>query len=501
MEKSPKSPKLLFSFRAFLGFLVFIGLVALYMQRVNMGISIICMVNHTWVAENSKIYKSEMKLSTNLNKQETCHLAQKNSSLTDGQFQWPKKTQGMVLSAFFYGYFLTQIPGGWLSIKIGGIRTFGLSILLGSITTLLIPFASTQNIYVLLGLRFLTGFFHGPVFPSLGTLWSHWVPPNERSRILGLATSGVQFGSIIALPLGGFLCIHGFSGGWPSIFYIYGSIGLIWSILFLIFMSESPKNQKCISNQESCYIIQTTKKSPHKPKSTPWKELFTSKICLSIYLVGFCFNWGGYLYLTQIPTYVRDVLKFDIQSNGILSSIPFIANWVVIFVSSFCADYLITKKILSKLAVRRLFTGLGMYLPAIGLIFLSFVDCSMPYLGVILLTLGLAFNGCAGTGGFFINCHEVGGPFNGILIGIQNMIGTIPGFAGPYVVSLITANQKQEEWKIVLWITSVLYFFGCTVYIIFADVNLQHWAKVDDSKNVKEQINDEELNFKLLDNK
>lgn len=29
---------------------------------------------------------------------------------------------------------------------------------------------------------------------------------------------------VIALPLGGFLCINGFDGGWPSIFYVFGKI-------------------------------------------------------------------------------------------------------------------------------------------------------------------------------------------------------------------------------------------------------------------------------------
>ena len=29
-------------------------------------------------------------------------------------------------------------------------------------------------------------------------------------------------GSVVALPLSGVLCRHGFAGGWPSVFYLIG---------------------------------------------------------------------------------------------------------------------------------------------------------------------------------------------------------------------------------------------------------------------------------------
>lgn len=35
--------------------------------------------------------------------------------------------------------------------------------------------------------------------------------------------SGAMMGSVVGMPLSGALCEHGFSGGWPSIFYITGN--------------------------------------------------------------------------------------------------------------------------------------------------------------------------------------------------------------------------------------------------------------------------------------
>ena len=43
----------------------------------------------------------------------------------DGEFDWDKETQGIILGAFFWGYLLTQIPGGWLAERVGGKGVFG----------------------------------------------------------------------------------------------------------------------------------------------------------------------------------------------------------------------------------------------------------------------------------------------------------------------------------------------------------------------------------------
>lgn len=41
-------------------------------------------------------------------------------SMVDRDFHWDSKTQGFVLSSFYYGYVTTQLFGGWLARKIGG---------------------------------------------------------------------------------------------------------------------------------------------------------------------------------------------------------------------------------------------------------------------------------------------------------------------------------------------------------------------------------------------
>jgi ACS family sodium-dependent inorganic phosphate cotransporter-like MFS transporter 5 len=58
---------------------------------------------------------------------------------------------------------------------------------------------------------------------------------------------------------GGFLCVYGFGGGWPSIFYIFGIVGIVWFVLWMILAAKSPEDHRFISDKERDYIVDQTK--------------------------------------------------------------------------------------------------------------------------------------------------------------------------------------------------------------------------------------------------
>lgn len=66
---------------------------------------------------------------------------------------------------------------------------------------------------------------------------------------------GAQFGTVISMPLSGLLAEYGFSDGWPSIFYVFGAIGAIWSIIFIFTVSEDPETDPRIDPEERKFIM------------------------------------------------------------------------------------------------------------------------------------------------------------------------------------------------------------------------------------------------------
>ena len=54
-------------------------------------------------------------------------------------FGWSSSVSGLVQSSFFYGYILTQIPGGWVTSRLGGRKVMPAGVTLWSVATAAVP--------------------------------------------------------------------------------------------------------------------------------------------------------------------------------------------------------------------------------------------------------------------------------------------------------------------------------------------------------------------------
>lgn len=77
--------------------------------------------------------------------------------LQTGEFEWDQYTQGIILGSFFYGYVITQLPGGRIAEVLGAKWMFGLGIFLTAVLTLFIPIASRAHYGALIAIRVLQG--------------------------------------------------------------------------------------------------------------------------------------------------------------------------------------------------------------------------------------------------------------------------------------------------------------------------------------------------------
>lgn len=63
--------------------------------------------------------------------------------------------------------------------------------------------------------------------------------------------------AVIVMPLAGLLCKYGFAGGWPSIFYVLGGAGVVWTALWMRVAADSPKTHNRIHETERKYIVES----------------------------------------------------------------------------------------------------------------------------------------------------------------------------------------------------------------------------------------------------
>lgn len=73
------------------------------------------------------------------------------------KYSWDADTQGWILGSFFYGYIITQIPGGYFARKIGGKLLLGFGILGTAVFTLFTPLAADLGVGYLIAVRALEG--------------------------------------------------------------------------------------------------------------------------------------------------------------------------------------------------------------------------------------------------------------------------------------------------------------------------------------------------------
>ncbi|XP_050420309.1 putative inorganic phosphate cotransporter isoform X1 [Adelges cooleyi] len=451
-------------------FMLFLGMANAYIMRTNMSVAIVAMVNQTALERDPTIpddecdgYYTPVANSTT------------NSVSNEGSFLWSTSQQGYVLSSFFYGYVITQIPFGILSKKYGAKYFLGVGMLINSIFGFLVPLSANFGIFSLIAIRFIQGLGEGPIVPCTHALLAKWIPPNERSRMGAFVYAGAQFGTVISMPLSGVLSEYGFAGGWPSIFYVFGAIGTLWSVAFLWFVHEDPESHPTIPHDERKYIISSVWGAAGvSSPPVPWRSILKSAPFWAILVAHMGQNYGYETLMTELPTFMKQVLHFNIKANGTYSSLPYLAMWLFSMVASHIADMMISSERFSHTVTRKIVNSIGQFGPAIALIAASYTGCD-PYLTVAILTVGVGLNGAIYSG-FKVNHLDISPRFAGILMSLTNCLANLAGLLAPIVAGyVIDKRPTQAAWRIVFITSACVYMVCCTIYLVLGDGTRQPW--------------------------
>ncbi|KAI4456292.1 solute carrier family 17 [Holotrichia oblita] len=389
-------------------------------------------------------------------------------------YDWSVSTRSNVLSGFFWGYFIPQIAAGLLAEKYGPKWFLVVTMALSSISAFLVPTMAEQGPWYVIVCRIVDGFCQGFFYPCIQYLLSKWVPVNERSRMGAFVYAGGPLGTVIALPVTGWISAS--SIGWPSAFYLYGILGVLWIIGWILWGSNDASQHKTISESERKYIEASTgHSSDDKKYPTPWKHMLTSLPVWAL-IAGYSGQYWGYsTMMTQIPTYMNGVLRFDIQSNGLLSAAPYLTLWLASFFFSFMADFLFNRKILSMTNTRKLATAIGLIGPGIALLILGLIGEPDRGQAIGLLILAVGINSAIYSG-TEVNHIDISPRFAATLMGITNGLGNVFSLIAPLIVQyIVTDETNASEWRIVFFIAAGVYV-GCDIfYSIFGKAETQDW--------------------------
>ncbi|HLJ24951.1 MAG TPA: MFS transporter [Candidatus Acidoferrales bacterium] len=378
------------------------------------------------------------------------------------QFGLSKSAMGLVLAAFTWAYALGQIPSGWLGDRFGPKRVLAIIMTLWSATAVMT--GAAFGFASLFGARFLLGLSESGAFPVASRGMQLWFPRVERGRIQGTTHFFSRFAvAVTPFIAGGILLAF----GWRSIFYIFGSLGILWALVFSFFYRNLPEEHKGVNRAELARIRGVNPDGTIKALSvarpvTPWKKILLSPNMWFISLGYFCFFFGTNFYLTWYPTYLREHLHMSIRSMGIWGSLPLFAGMAGDLIGGGLSDAIFKSTGNARLA-RRIVAAPGFVLAAVFVIPAAMTGSQFHSVA------------CLAASFFFLEWvigpawavpMDVGGQFSGTVTGVMNMVGALGGASTAVVYGSLF---NRGLWVAPFVVSAAVMLAGALIWIFLID--------------------------------
>lgn len=391
-----------------------------------------------------------------------CYMDRSNISVAQPEiakaFGLSKTSMALVLSAFTWSYALGQVPAGLLGDRFGPKKVLTAIMSWWSIAAMMT--GAAFGIGSLFTARFLLGLGEAGAFPVASRGMQLWFPRSERGRIQGTTHFFSRFAVAVTPFVAGSIML---AFGWRAIFYVFGSLGLLWSAVFVSYYRNRPEEHGHVNRAELVQIRGlnpdgSLKSSPTSRQAAPWKRILSSSNMWFIALGYCCFFFGTNFYLTWYPTYLREHRHLTLQALGLIGSIPLFAGMAGDLVGGSLSDLIFKKTGKARLA-RSAVAAPGFLLS--GAFLIPAATTESAWASVL----------CLATSFFFLEFvigpawavpMDVGGPFSGTVTGVMNMAGALAASFTPLVFGYYFG---KGSWTAPFFITSAVMLLGALIWV------------------------------------
>ncbi|WHY74518.1 MFS transporter [Fictibacillus enclensis] len=342
---------------------------------------------------------------------------------------------GIVLSSFFAGYALMQIPGGFLADKYGSKRVMIVSLIAWSLFTAFTGFA--WSLASLLVIRFFFGVGESGFPAASSKAVAEYFPKAERAKAQSGMLSSNAFGAavapLVAAPMMLWL-------GWRHMFIVIALVGLVLVVVYGLVLKKpnQPENDKSQSLGKKISI----------------KDLLTTPTMWKLVIAWFGLDvviWG---FASWLPSYLLKVRHLDLLQAGFVASLPFFAGGIAMILGGWLVDkYFINREKYFAIIVEvlgALFLYLMFKTPSIEL------AITYQVLSAFFLYAGFA-------GIWSLPLKILPTAVMGSAAGMVNFGGQLAGFVSPLVMGyLITAfNGSYDAAFFFLIFSSLISIIAC----------------------------------------
>ncbi|MBF0720079.1 MFS transporter [Mammaliicoccus sciuri] len=353
---------------------------------------------------------------------------------------------GLLASFFSLGYALMQVPSGILAEKFGPKKMLTIALLWWSAFTILTGIVKNHGLLYLV--RFLFGVGEAPMYPSNAVFNSYWFNKNEKGRASSALLAGSYFGPVIA-PIVTIAIMNAF--GWQAVFYIFGLVGIVIAILWVIIAKDLPEQHKMVNEAEKRFIMETRDVVDTGKTTAPWNVFFKRFSFYAIAAQYFVVQFVITLFLYWLPTYLHEQYHVNFKEMGFIAGAPWLAMFVIIMLGGTISDKILSLG-KSKFVARSIIAILGFIVFCISLFFA--LTTNNLYLCIIGFCICLAGVG-ASMGMSWATATDLGRNFAGTVSGWMNLWGNIGGFLSPFLVGLLVDRIGWNSTLLLMLIPAV----------------------------------------------
>jgi MFS transporter, ACS family, solute carrier family 17 (sodium-dependent inorganic phosphate cotransporter), other len=208
-------------------------------------------------------------------------------------------------------------------------------------------------------------------------------------------------------------------------FYVFGTVGLLWLILWFRQVENDPAADPRVGAEES-KLLQAARPRTDLVQRLPLRRLLLRKSVAGIVAGHVAFAWTLYVLLSWLPSYFRDAQGLSIAHSGLFSAAPWLSMFAIGNVAGSVADWMIRRGV-SVTTTRKLMQCGGLVLSA-GFL-LALYEVHSPGLALALLCGATGALGCTWAG-YMSSYLDVAPGHGAMLFGFGNTFATIPGIVG-----------------------------------------------------------------------
>jgi ACS family tartrate transporter-like MFS transporter len=333
---------------------------------------------------------------------------------------------GMAAGAFFWGYFLFEVPSNLILEKVGARIWIARIMVTWGILSGATAFCTGP--WSFMSVRFLLGLAEAGLYPGMVLFFTYWFPDRHRARIVAGFTLALPVAVALGAPIStGLLELNGLFGlaGWKWLYLVEAVPTVVLGVAVLFYLTDRPAAAHWLAPDERTWLSSTIEHENRQIEAhgvvSVLRSFWDSRVLLLTlnYLGIVTASLGMLIFLPQI---VKS-LGFTNMQVGWVTMIPYLCGAAAMVFVGWLSD---------RIGERRWTLFVTCALSCVGLVICGlFVNSYWAVVGMSIAAIGLY-----GTKGPFWSMPSMflTGSAAAASIAWINSVGNLGGFFGPSMV-------------------------------------------------------------------